>query len=400
LFVLLNVLASYWLRGISQPNKNAKEFPDKQIISSSDCAKRLDDPDNLLYKVYPGHTAEEIKFLFRRQSAIVDHPSLGTMVRPGQYGEFHSGKEGIRYDDYVTPVNIDSLINGAVWLLGGSTLYGHCMTQSETISNYLNQLDPANAYLNFGVPGYHQNIEVEKLVLLLKKGYHPKKVLFLDGNNDLLSHLHVNFHPAEAPPRMEMTYPLRNRKGKDNTVTVQQIIRQLPLIALLTKKRRLATLKADDWKYLNLPYEDLGDSTSIYLKQNNSFMKAARMLPCSAIPFYPEKIMELYQMNQDFVAKLAATYQFEYEFIFQPLGFLHKENPFVKDFTAYRNAFECFDVLETTQQVIRDSIRTGALPHYRDFTQADDKCENCYVDLVHYSGPFNKRLAEMILTRQ
>jgi hypothetical protein len=197
-----------------------------------------------------------------------------------------------------------------------------------------------------------------------------------------------------------MTYPLRNRKGKDNTVTVQQIIRQLPLIALLTKKRRLATLKADDWKYLNLPYEDLGDSTSIYLKQNNSFMKAARMLPCSAIPFYPEKIMELYQMNQDFVAKLAATYQFEYEFIFQPLGFLHKENPFVKDFTAYRNAFECFDVLETTQQVIRDSIRTGALPHYRDFTQADDKCENCYVDLVHYSGPFNKRLAEMILTRQ
>ncbi len=398
LFVLLNILASYWQHSLSQPNKNTKIFPNEQIISSVEYLKRLDDPDNLLYKVYPGHTAEEIKFIFSRQSALIDHPSLGTMILPGQYGEFHSGKEGIRYDDYVTPDNIDSLINGSVWLLGGSTLYGHCMAQSETISNYLNQLDPANTYLNFGVPGYYQNTEVEKLVLLLKKGYHPKKVLFMDGNNDLLANLHFNFHPAEAPHRMEMAFPLRNRKQEEKARTAQQFILQLPLIALLKKKRQLATLKADNWKKLNLPYEDLGDSTSIYLQHDNSFPKATRMLPCSAMPFYPEKILELYQMNQDFVGKLAAAYQFEYEFIFQPLGFLHPENPFIKDFTAYRNAYECFDLLETTQQVIRDRISTGALPHFRDFSLADDKCEDCYVDLVHYSGKFNRQLAEMILS--
>jgi hypothetical protein len=102
-------------------------------------------------------------------------------------------------------------------------------------------------------------------------------------------------------------------------------------------------------------------------------------------------------MNEAFVEKLAEAYDFEFEFIFQPLGFLNPNNPFIRDFESYTSSYTCFDLMKKTQQVIRDSIASGALEHFRDFSKEDENCDLCYVDLVHYSGPFNKKLAGKIL---
>ena len=115
------------------------------------------------------------------------------------------------------------------------------------------------------------------------------------------------------------------------------------------------------------------------------------------LQYFPDRILQYYQTNQQFVDKLAQAYGFEYEFLFQPLGFLHEHNPFIKDFETLQNGWACFDVMYNTQQTIRDSIRSGALVNFRDLSYYGADCKTCFVDLVHYNGFFNQELARSIL---
>ena len=85
-------------------------------------------------------------------------------------------------------------------MFGGSTAFGHGVADGETIAAYLDELDTSTtAYVNFGVPGAHQRLELEKLILLLQKGYRPSRVVFIDGLNDVYAMLRTNFRPEETP---------------------------------------------------------------------------------------------------------------------------------------------------------------------------------------------------------
>lgn len=207
LFLLINLVAAWWLESKSSVHTREKKgFPRKLVTDLTDYIPTLDDPSNLLYTVYPDYTQEELQTLLRTGLQMTDHPTLGVMVKPGEVGAFHVGKEGIRYDSIVRPEQVDSLLQerNAIWCLGGSTTYGHQIAASETLSFYLTLHDSSGTYLNLGVPSYHQSTEINKLILLLKKGFRPKKVIFLDGNNDFLTSLRMNFHPAEIPHRANM----------------------------------------------------------------------------------------------------------------------------------------------------------------------------------------------------
>ena len=364
-----------------------------------DYASSLDDPSNLLYKVYPGYDKEKLLELLRFGLQMTDHPTLGVMVKPGESGAFHVGTEGVRYDPVVSPENVDSLLHGyhAIWCLGGSTTYGHKIDASETFPYYLSVQDSSDTYINLGTPSYHQSTEINKLIILLKKGFRPKKVVFLDGNNDFLSLLRTNFHPAESPHRNNMAYPLSTNINKLQSINKRFNWNQIPVVKLL---KQMIEKKPSIQEKLELPYENLNDPNSIYFSTaKNTHFRAIRKLSCDTLmEYYPKKIFETYRMNQQFVDKLAYAYDFEYEFLFQPLGFLNEHNPFISDFETYQDEWACYDLMQIAQQLIRDSIQSGALPHFRDLSHTSNGCDTCFIDLVHYSGVFNEILANHVLT--
>ncbi len=325
LFLLINFVAAWWLQ--SEPSANnwkKKRFPRTLITYPVDYISSLDDPSNLLYKVYPGYDQEELLALLQLGLRLTDHPTLGAMVRPGESGAFHVGIEGVRYDSVVGPENIDSLLHNqnAVWCLGGSTIYGHKIGSAETLSFHLTTQDSSRTYLNLGVPSYHQTTEVNKLIILLKKGYRPDKVLFLDGNNDFLGQRYSNFHPAEIPNRANMAYPQTTNLDIHNKQRSSINWHLLPILKLV---RRMTRTNAPVQQSPGRPFENLNDPNAIYFLPNkNKHYRSVRSMPCdSLIAFFPMKIFETFRMNQQFVDKLANAYDFEYEFLFQPLGFLN-----------------------------------------------------------------------------
>lgn len=86
---------------------------------------------------------------------------------------------GIRSNGGAPPDALDDVI----WFLGGSTTFGFGVTDTETIPAQLERLI-GHPVINFGVRGYASQTENRRLGHLLRAGYHPRLVLFLDGINE------------------------------------------------------------------------------------------------------------------------------------------------------------------------------------------------------------------------
>ena len=89
------------------------------------------------------------------------------------------------------------------FVFGGSTTFGRGVPGDQTVVSYLNRFSRSKArYLNFGVPAHDSIREVEKLLDLLRKGYRPARVLFIDGLNDV-STFAWSAYPALEKPRTQ-----------------------------------------------------------------------------------------------------------------------------------------------------------------------------------------------------
>jgi holin-like protein len=190
-FAVLNVIAAIVL---FKPEKLPETG--SYIHSPADLLK---DSIGFMRQVYPGRSDDEIRELVMFRSPYVNHPILEFQEKIQNSKYYNVGFEDIRYDRKVNRENASKYINGSVWVFGGSTTFGQGVSDNETISAFLNMLDTSNTYLNFGVHAYHQSNEIEKLLLLLKKGYKPKSVIFIDGLNDVIRMIETNFHPMETP---------------------------------------------------------------------------------------------------------------------------------------------------------------------------------------------------------
>jgi len=155
--------------------------------------------------VNKSYSDEDISQLIK-SPGVTCHPTLEFMEIPITSKFYNVGFENMRYTKYVNADNAKDKINGAIWVFGGSTTFGHGISDNETIPYYLNKIDSSSVYINFGVQAYHQNLEIEKLLLLLKKGYRPKSVIFIDGLNDISAMKATNFSPAETPMRCYSSY--------------------------------------------------------------------------------------------------------------------------------------------------------------------------------------------------
>lgn len=391
IIALLNFIAAIVL---FDPHKQHK--PEAYFYQPSEL---FVDSIGFMRNIYPDKSDEEIKGLVMFRSPYANHPVLEFQERIQKSDSYNVGTEGIRYDQKVRPHSVPEIINGAVWVFGGSTLFGHGVKDDETITAYLNRIDPANTYINFGVHAYHQSNEIDKLLLLLKKGYIPSKVIFIDGLNDITRMIETNFHPLETPALAKSAY------SSDYNIATKEtgntVLKQLPATRLL--RSYLGKEKGPD-ENLELPwtqYDNVYDQENLYNTnarqhfQSSILRSPYNQIDTAGLNYITWKLEEFYKKNYAFILKLSEAFGFDFSIYYQPLGVLSENNPFWKD-TLTSKTTPLFTNFNYVIPKVKEKIKEWDFQNFVDITEVDDSCKTCYVDLTHYNPRLNNIIARKI----
>lgn len=363
----------------------------------------FNDSIEFMRSIYPGKSDEEIKELILFTNPYQNHPVLEYQEKIQTSSFYNVGFEGVRFDQKVNQKNVASLINGAVWVFGGSTTFGQGVKDDETISSFLNRLDTSNTYINFGVHAYHQTNEIEKMLLLLKKGYKPSRVIFIDGLNDITRMIETNFHPLETPALAKSAY------SSDYNIATKEtgnsVLKQLPATRLI--RSMMGREKGPDQKKL-LPwnqYDNVYDPENMYnLNPKQHFQSTVLRSPYKPIDtaglnYVIWKLEVFYKFNYQYLQKITEAYEIPFSIYYQPIGILEKGNPFWKD-TLTTNTAPLFVNFNYIVPKIKEIIHQWQLSSFYDISSVDDSCSKCYVDLTHYNPRLNRMMAVAILNTQ
>lgn len=324
------------------------------------------------------------------------HPTLEFITQPVNNKYFHIGLEGIRYEPEWDDRKVASLLSGGtplIFAMGSSTIMGHGIAGDETIPYYMNKLmkdSQVQVALNFGAQAYDQNLELAKLIYLLKIGYRPEQVIFLDGSNDLFlarSNMRladkVTFHGFSIS-RGEVAFTpgtIQNRASN-----LKLLIHSLPIYRALFDRPRplsLADIKLDRNAFTDGFDFREADYVFRYWAAFGE-MHRGRL---------KDELIESYRENLDLLSALASHYHFKATVFYQPIGLFDPTNPFVKSSArsapGYRYLNELFAA--TRRQIANGQLSmidlTGAL---------DSLKEDRYLDVLHYTPAANQRLAAAI----
>ncbi|MEY4093427.1 MAG: hypothetical protein RLZZ53_626 [Acidobacteriota bacterium] len=113
-------------------------------------------------------------FRFGGSAGFLHEQTTSKFVNINQYGIRSNG-------DPSRP--IDALDN-ATWFFGGSTSYGFGVPDNQTIPAYLEQITGAPV-INLAVRGHGSTMENRLFRTYLRAGYRPRRVVFLDGINEV-----------------------------------------------------------------------------------------------------------------------------------------------------------------------------------------------------------------------
>lgn len=397
-FVLLFVLANAVAALVKRP-----PAPDVHLTDLYLNPEQLyhEDRDFLRRRVYPGRTDEEILELIQPPGSL-HHPTLEYVAPVVASKHYNIGFEGVRLDASLKPEEVPELLRGgAVWLFGGSTMFGANISDNETVSAHLNVLAAPLRHLNFGVPSYHQNLEIDKLLLLLRKGYRPQKVVFLDGWNDLTALRSGDFHPVEMPAKSIHAYGSLCSIDKLRDGNAAAVLRRLPAIDLLFR-----------WQEAQLPpvapsldargFENLFDPRSSYRAQplrHYDWVRARQFDHATFLADLDRHKMRLaayYRSNDDFLGRLARAYGFEVHVFLQPMGSLSEANPFLREGARLTE----HPYYQSTRGLIdhaRALVRDGELAHFHDLTQAAGDNPTGFVDAAHYDSATCRAIAQAML---
>lgn len=337
---------------------------------------------------YPGRSLEEIRALLS-PPARASHPTLEFIQRPTRSTFYNVGFAGVRGS--MSNAEIRKGLHGGVWVFGGSTLFGHGIADDQTIPHHLGALDPTNRYLNFGVQGAHQNLELEKLILLLKKGHRPSRVLFVDGLNDMLSMLGSSFLPEETPMMAESAYGhLYTIRHFYQRRSFSQLLADLPLTRALRARPKLKSAG----------FTRLDEAQALYfLDPRAHYESAPKILDhrLGSIEHHQAKLLRYYRANLDQLAALGRAYGFSSRVFFQPVGLLNHRSPFLTSASEWKQS-SLHQQLSAMSRTIRAELGAEKLPGMVDITDADQDCADCYVDLAHYDGQLCRKLAQRMLS--
>ena len=388
LFVLINTVGYVVLR------RGADSLPENVFF-------KVLPPDSaagtaVLKRVFGVSTSAEALARLRSAPNFEMHPNLHFMTQRVGNAHYRIGVEGIRYDEGWDDGFVQSALaanHRLVFLMGGSTLLGHGLSGNETISAHLNKrLQGGVLALNFGAQAYDQQREIERLVALLRAGYRPEHVVFLDGWNDTTGLPRSNmrwqdrviFH-GFISNRGEIAFTPGGRLGEINSARL--FLESLPIIQVLNRSGKKPAGVADvvvardpythgfdfreaDWMFFNW---------EAYAKANADLIRS--------------QMLDYYRHNLAFLDGLARAFDFKLTVLFQPMGFFDEGNPFVP---AYLRDSFGYQFLATLRETARAEIKVGRLPMV-DLSDALASMKgDKYIDIAHYTPAANAVLAEAI----
>ena len=347
-----------------------------------------------LRSIFPELEDEELKSLIEDSPSLCAHPTLAYTMGFSR-GPYRIGIESMRYEPGWEDVRVKTWLlenDGSGFVFGGSTAFGHGVPGDQTVVSHLNRLYRSRThYLNFGVLAYDSIREVDKLLHLLRKGYRPARVLFIDGLNDV-STFAWSTYPALEKPRTQGLLVDRGEVGlifgypRANNM-VSAFAFSFPVVQLA---RRLADLyrpggmevrprAADrdplDWRELMVLY---------YQWDRLQFDRRQQLA---------EEIVGHYRENLRFLHQVAEAFDFDVEVVYQPIGLLAQNQPFLRP-AFLRSKFQ--RIYRTVHEQVKAAIRDGPLDMI-DCSESLDGESLTYVDATHYSPHGNALLARCIL---
>lgn len=384
LFVLVNAIAHAILVPPA-PHRDGSHF----LSAGAALAERPE----LLRARYPGRSDDDIRTLIETPQ-VMAHPKLEFIGRPGTSGFYTVGANGVRSNG---AQESSRALDDAVWVFGGSTAFGHGVANEDTIAAALERLDPSRRYLNFGVQGYHLNLELDRLVHLLKQGHRPRQVIFIDGLNDAIACRASNFAPEDLP------FFVANAYGHQYNIAHEVLpkgwgwfLRQLPFTKLIRREWVAGRVQQEPKES---GYTDPHDPASLYVRDPllHFELNRARLRDLADTPSDVEKFRRYYRANLALLSGLEKGFGFRAAVFFQPNGLLNLETGFVLDPGNYQKS-ELYLSLAAMQAAIRTDIASGRLPGMIDLSEVDRSCRDCYVDAVHYDRRLAEILAQHIFT--
>jgi len=384
LFAALNVGAWFYMNNLGDSLQEWNKRIEIQSLSGQGMEMRK--------KVFDTTDTDYLRRL-ENQPLLRAHPVL--QFTSGMSTEFYTvGLEGIRYQPDWTDEMVSTQLKAGntAYVFGGSTTFGHGVEDGDTVVAKLGELNQEHIWLNFGVNSHDSIRETDKLLHLLRQGYRPDKVVFIDGLNDLTTFMASPYRTADKP----RTQGYLIDRGKPallfGTPSIQNMqlaqAYALPITHVyfhLTEKEstiEYGTLDAnkEPVNYRNMAWHY---KNSFQYGQPNTDKINAQWTAH-------------YQQNIKFIEQLGETFGFTAHFVLQPVGYVDPDNPFLTARYADSLVWEMAEAFNSNAQM---HINNGTLAMIdcMDTFQAIDS-NYAYVDATHYSPQGNLKLAECILS--
>ena len=385
LVVLINGAALVILRGLARPRPGS---------TGTDIFLPPGSPEGLqvLRKIFPGSDDRALKALIDESPPLLAHPTLPYTIGFSR-GPYLIGTESMRYEPGWTDAQVDGWLGETdrnIFVFGGSTTFGHGVPGDQTVVSYLNRLSGSeNLYLNFGVPAYDSIREVDKLLDLLRKGYRPARVLFVDGLNDVSTFAWSSYSALEKPRTQGLLidrgevglifgYPRANNMVSAFAFSFPAVQLAFRLQSRFGGEVEVRPRRADrdllNWQELMILYHNWD------LLQFDHRRRLA------------EEVVQYYRENLRFLRLLAEAFEFRVQVVYQPIGLLQEDHPFHR--AAFRDS-RVQQIYRTVGQRVREAIQEGSLDMI-DCSSSLSGESLSYVDSTHYSPRGNELLARCI----
>lgn len=388
LLVLLNVASGVWLsteQGAGHTERFGKIYEPKSEYGQS------------VYQKIFGEDREAANQARRDSPWLAPHPVLHFISEPVKNENFHMGLEGLRYEPGWTDEFVKAQLKDhpkLVFAFGGSTMLGHGLAGNQTISFYLNELlkDEGALVFNFGSQAYDQIREIDKLLYLLRRGYRPWKVFFLDGWNDIAGSFRSNLRSGDnivwhgfSRNKGEIAYTNYDIARKPRTAKL--FAKTLPMMRVVENLKTRS--QVDSYMVLDRdPFVrefDFREAAYIHSHWTTFTSKHSEHLNNSAI--------KRLQGNIEFVRQLEKSFGFSSSFFFQPVGIFDKKNPFIDQVSW---DYDGHKYLYALNNKIKTSIKNNELNMVDISDVLLESPYIAYVDAAHYSPKANQALAQVI----
>ncbi len=383
-FLLLNVIAAIAFNSVRTRSTSSNSRP--YFI-----APGSPEGEQILTNLLPSQDGQAALKLTTSDPGIRPHPVLGFTEGLSTTG-YQIGIESIRYQTGWTDGTVQQwLQEHPTFVLGGSTAFGHGVEADRTVAAELNRLRPVENHLNLAIQASDSIREVDRLVHLLRLGYRPARVIFIDGLNDISTFSWSPYRALDKPRTQTLlldrgeTSLILGHPRSNNMVRAFRF--SLPVVQLLhhwqwqtrfkdiTVTEKRADLEPLDWQELMFFYTRWSE-------------------------FQPERSNELaeewidyYRANLEFVEALGWEFGFQPLLIFQPVGLADPANPFIKPAYLESPVFHLYSSFVTR---VQEAIQSGGLPVGDCSSAFTGASARSFVDIAHYSPAGNRRLAECI----